>query len=286
LYGTLDRKAIVDSLVDALAGRSWPGDEEFLNAWVEFPIYSSGTAKCRHILESLEQAQSSNNEPVDITHARITIEHVMPQQLNEAWEAELGSNAADIHNRYLHTIGNLTLTGMNESMGNSSFAEKKKTFAGSGFALNKYFANPAQWNGTTIVERSKVLGELAVDIWRRPNTESKLKNADDPTGYKPTHFVLFGVTYTATTWTDVLVTTCAILAQRHGVQEFANLATQVKGTIRQYISDTKDEMITAAQIPGTGLWVEANQSSKTTLWVINQILERCGHTGTDFKAYW
>ena len=286
LYATLDKEAVVDSLVDALAGRSWPGDEEFLNAWVEFPIYSSGTAKCRHILESLEQAQSSNNEPVDTTYDRITIEHVMPQQLNETWETELGPRAAEVHSRYLHTIGNLTLTGMNESMGNSSFAEKKKTFAGSSFALNKHLVQPTKWDEAAIVHRSRALGNLAVNIWKRPSVESKAKNVDDPTGYKPTHFVLFGITYPVTTWREVLLTTCAILAQRHGTQEFAHLATNVKGTTRQYVSYNKDEMITPAQIPGTTLWVEANQSSKSTLWVARQILEGCGHTGNDFKAYW
>lgn len=89
----------------------------------------------------------------------------MPQRLNETWEAELGPTAVSIHEQYLHTIGNLTLTGMNESMGNSAFGDKKKVFAGSNFALNKDFSQQTKWDQSTILERSKTLGKLSLTIW-------------------------------------------------------------------------------------------------------------------------
>ncbi len=286
LYGRLKKENMVASVVETLAGQNWPSDEDFLSSWRKFPIYSSGTAKCRHILESLEQAQNSNHEPVDVTHSRITIEHVMPQQLNETWESELGPEAATIHGQYLHTIGNLSLTGMNESMGNSPFAEKKKVFVESNFALNKYFSPCVTWDADSIVNRAVALGNLALNIWQRPDIIAPSSSGDDPTGSKPTHFVLLGKSYPASTWREILLTTCTALVERHGVQEFARMAAQIKGASRQYVSYSAEEMTTPIQIADTNLWIEANQSSKSVLGVIGQIIEACGHTANDFKAYW
>lgn len=57
---------------------------------------------------------------------QITIEHIMPQTLNQKWKDSLGENWEDIHETYLHTFANLTLTGYNSSYGNHTFTEKKK----------------------------------------------------------------------------------------------------------------------------------------------------------------
>jgi uncharacterized protein with ParB-like and HNH nuclease domain len=116
LYKSFDVNAPAKSISDDLIQRDWPGDSAFLSAWSYFPIYLSGTAKCRHILESLESAMTLNKEPVDLTNAQISIEHIMPQTLNEDWEQLLGEKAAEIYDTYLHTIGNLTLTGSNSDL--------------------------------------------------------------------------------------------------------------------------------------------------------------------------
>ncbi|GAA9868599.1 hypothetical protein VN0644_08970 [Helicobacter pylori] len=49
----------------------------------------------------------------------------MPKKLTEEWERDLGENFKEIYNKYLHTIGNLTLTGYNSEYSNKSFQEKK-----------------------------------------------------------------------------------------------------------------------------------------------------------------
>ncbi|GAA9575687.1 hypothetical protein HpHA54_07530 [Helicobacter pylori] len=49
----------------------------------------------------------------------------MPQTLKEEWERDLGENFQEIHDKYLNTIGNLTLTGYNPTYSNKSFQEKK-----------------------------------------------------------------------------------------------------------------------------------------------------------------
>ena len=52
-----------------------------------------------------------------------TIEHIMPQneRLPVEWQQELGSNWQEVHEKYLHTIGNLTLTGYNSELSDRPF---------------------------------------------------------------------------------------------------------------------------------------------------------------------
>ena len=52
----------------------------------------------------------------------------MPQSLNSIWKEELGSEHERIHEEYLHTFANLTLTGYNSNYGNHSFQEKKNGY--------------------------------------------------------------------------------------------------------------------------------------------------------------
>lgn len=162
----------VQAVSEYLLDRNFPTDEVFLDNWVRHPLYGDGSRrdKCRMILESLESFETNNNEPVDTAFPNISIEHVMPQTLTPEWYDELGENAGADHAQYLHTVGNLTLTGQNESMGNKDYAYKSEVFAQSNFTLNKYFVGCDSWNAESIVRRAEQLGELAVKIWPRPRT--------------------------------------------------------------------------------------------------------------------
>lgn len=286
LYKSLDQDDIVAATRANLIARRWPTNEQFLDGWLRLPIYTSGTAKCRHILESLEESLTRNNEPVDVTHPRITIEHVMPQTLNEDWELHLGSNAAQIHATFQHTIGNLTLTGKNEPMGNASFAYKKPTFAQSNFALNQYFADQDTWNDETIQRRARQLGQTAFQIWQRPPVPETPVPENDPTGHKPTRFTLFDELYPVQTWREVLLKTASILVQQHGAENFMTMTANVAGSKRQYIAYTQDGIANPVKVPDTPLWAETNLSSRSILSIIAHLMTACGHEESEFKAFW
>ena len=109
---------------------------------------------------------------------RYTIEHVMPQTLNEKWRNALGSDAEDVHAKYLHVLGNLTLTAYNSNYSNRPFAEKlrihKHGLAYSSIKLNKYFHDKyfhdpdienAKWGKEEIVQRGEELADIAVKLW-------------------------------------------------------------------------------------------------------------------------
>ena len=98
---------------------------------------------------------------------QITIEHVMPQTLNGAWLQLLGDNAYQVHNKYLHTVGNLTYSGYNSEMGNESFEFKKGILAQSHFELNRRIIHSETWSEDDIVRRAEDLAQRALLIWKR-----------------------------------------------------------------------------------------------------------------------
>jgi hypothetical protein len=227
-----------------------------------------------------------NNEPVDMKHPKITIEHVMPQTLNEEWEIDLGADALRIHQTYLHTIGNLTLTGNNEPMGNSAFSEKKKVFVDSNFELNKYFKNSGLWNEKTIRSRSLDLGKVAIDIWKRPKVDETITKKENPTGHKPTGFTFLGERYEAETWREIFSSILMMLADRHKT-EFVAKATSVEGSKRVYVSKNKEILRSPVLLSGfDDLWIETNLSSAQTVSVIKQMVDVFGYKEADFEAHW
>ncbi|HZU68075.1 MAG TPA: DUF262 and DUF1524 domain-containing protein [Ktedonobacteraceae bacterium] len=149
------------------AGARFPRDEEFRAAFVVKDMYNF---RNRHyLLDKLENYKRKERVNVD----EYTIEHVMPQnqRLSTQWQQELGSNWKEVHDKYLHTIGNLTLTGYNSELSDRSFQEKRTIdggFARSPLQLNKSLALVDHWNAEEIEKRAQVLAGMAIIIWPMP----------------------------------------------------------------------------------------------------------------------
>jgi hypothetical protein len=143
--------------------RRWPTDAEFADRWLRSPVY--GSRVCQVILECLELSYGHHEV---VSFAESTIEHVMPQTLTPEWYEMLGAEAAEIHGEWLHTIGNLTLTGYNPELSNRSYSEKKTLFSTSHFELNRHFGDPEKWGSSQIEDRAKSLFTIALKLWPRP----------------------------------------------------------------------------------------------------------------------
>ena len=148
----------------------WPDDAAFIPALVEFPLYKRARNKCRLLLEKLERHFGGNEQ---VTLNQLSIEHVMPQTLgddehSDSWRRALDHDWSVLHEKWVHTLGNLTLTGYNTELSNGSFAEKRKAFAESRVALNQYFTNLKDWNHETIKERGLMLARVIAQLWPRP----------------------------------------------------------------------------------------------------------------------
>ncbi len=100
----------------------------------------------------------------------------MPQELTEEWERDLGENFQEIHDKYLHTIGNLTLTGYNSEYSNKSFQEKQgmeKGFKDSPLRLNQSLRDLKSFGEEEIKKRANDLADLALKIWTYPNLDAE-----------------------------------------------------------------------------------------------------------------
>lgn len=150
--------------------RRFPNDEEFKRAFVDRDIYNL-TARRNYILRRLEN-HDRGKEPVNVES--FTIEHILPQNenLSPAWQEALGPNWKRVQETYLHTIGNLTLTGYNSELSDRSFTEKLAMAGGfrdSPVRLNRDLAALGTWNEEAILARSARLADLAARVWRGPN---------------------------------------------------------------------------------------------------------------------
>lgn len=173
-------KPVTDKPSDWLSGllgredknRRWPTDEEFAESWVRFDLY--GSRACKAVLESLEESYGHHEL---VSFADSSIEHVMPQTLTTEWTEHLGPAGAEIHAKWLHTIGNLTLTGYNPELGNRSYSEKRRTFALSHFELNRHFGDYERWSPIEIENRARELFKIAIQLWPRPEIATASSNS-------------------------------------------------------------------------------------------------------------
>ncbi|GAA9011369.1 DUF262 and DUF1524 domain-containing protein [Helicobacter pylori] len=148
----------------------FPNNDEFKDCFITIDFYKF--KKREYFFERLEN--SERKERV-YTH-EYTTEHIMPQTLTEEWERDLGENFQEIHDKYLHTIGNLTLTGYNSEYSNRSFQEKRymeKGFKQSPLRLNQSLKGFESFGEEEIKKRANDLADLALKIWTYPKLDAE-----------------------------------------------------------------------------------------------------------------
>ncbi len=170
LMRQIDKENYLESLKEAFrnmqGSEKYPDDSEFKEALGTKAFYED-KKRCRYLLRKLEHYK--NKERVNVKDC--TIEHVMPQNefLSEEWQQELGEDFERIHRDYLHTLGNLTLTGYNPELSDRPFQEKKRMVEGgfvySPLRLNRSLAKAENWNEAAIQNRAKELALDACKIW-------------------------------------------------------------------------------------------------------------------------
>lgn len=152
--------------------KEFPDNDKFEVAFVSRDIYNMRNRN--YILSRLENFK--NKAPIIIEG--YTIEHIMPQNknLSREWQADLGNDWQEVQKKYLHTIGNLTLTAYNSEMSDKCFMEKMDMEGGfkeSALRLNRYVVLQNTWNEDHIKERAKELTKKAESIWLYPDLTNK-----------------------------------------------------------------------------------------------------------------
>jgi uncharacterized protein with ParB-like and HNH nuclease domain/predicted transport protein len=237
------RRNIEVAFMELDSYKHFPRDDEFQRAFIVKDIYHF--QRRNYLLRKLENY--GRKERVNVEG--FTIEHIMPQnpQLSVAWQQELGEHWKDSQNRYLHTIGNVTLTGYNSEMSDHSFAEKRdlpKGFGQSSLYLNESIRTSSQWDEAAITKRAKTLAQRAISIWPIPHIDDA-KGAKKPANGRGAIYSLEHYTAQATDTTFEL-----LLALR---QRILNL----DGNVRELFY--KNGIV--YRIPDQFAWVHPNQVS-------------------------
>ncbi|MEI8148401.1 MAG: DUF262 and DUF1524 domain-containing protein, partial [Actinomycetes bacterium] len=171
----IDEANYIESLTAALLLREghgrMPRNAEFESALMTRDAYTFRNRT--YLLSKLENAHRKER----VNMADVTIEHILPQNpdVSPEWQEELGPEWERVQAEYLHTLGNLTITGYNSELSDRPFGEKR-TMAG-GFDSSPYYLNATvseheHWTEEAIRARAHVLAKQALTLWPEPNIDA------------------------------------------------------------------------------------------------------------------
>ena len=169
--------------------RRFPGDEEFKREFVVRDLYNF--PRRSYWLRRLENDGRKERVPVD----EYTIEHILPQNenLSAKWRDELGPEWQRVQETWLHTLGNLTLTGYNAEYSDRPFSEKrdmKGGFRESPLKLNEGLRSLDKWDEAAIKNRAERLAAVAVGVWAVPSLQAEVLESYRPRGEKAAGYTI------------------------------------------------------------------------------------------------
>lgn len=217
----------------------FPDDEEFLHAFRTRDFYHMKSGYRPYLFQMLERGSSLDVVDIAsyISHGELTVEHIMPQTLSNAWRKDLGPDAEDIHREWVNRIANLTVTGYNSQYSNSSFKTKKEMKGGflqSPYGINSYVKEQSSWGLTQLEQRADLLDQLALKRWPMPDTS-----------FTPDHDVLHAEPLGAeSSFTGEYVSAVEVNGAKTAVKTWADATVIV---LRALIENNREGVLAAAE---------------------------------------
>lgn len=281
----------VKFLNDLRANNRMPTDKEFEYALIYKPLYKKTI--CKFVLSVIE---NSTKEHIDVSN--LTIEHILPQKENAAvWKKEVGADYSSVYEVYLHTLGNLTITGHNSELGTKSFSDKKKIIKDNSKAniLNKEVLSAERWNEKSILNRAKVLSaklisefnyvEMHSDVRRSNELSFGVNSGMDFSNTKPDGFSFLGEYTKVSSWSDLL-TKFISTAYDLNTELMSDLASKnysIPNATRIYITNDERQLRKSKQIDNSGIFYEINLSSNNIVSFIKDLLSKMNVDVEDFS---
>ncbi|MGB3977342.1 MAG: DUF262 domain-containing protein, partial [bacterium] len=269
---------MVEGLKTILQSRGYPKDNEFYARFIDAKFYGAGDRqqKTKLILESIEE-NFAHKEAVPFED--LTIEHVMPQTLSEWWKEHLDNDWEEMHELYVHTIGNLTLTAYNSELSNDDFPTKKQTYSRSHLEINKYFISLSSWTQTEIETRADILARKALEIWSYFGQEgTALTDPKDVTGTIPTGLYILGQRFQVNSWRDVLEQTLNTVADLE-----PDKFEIITNNFPRYVGEDKTKFRASRQLQN-GYFIEVNLSAQSIQKFCYQAIETIDLTSEEWAV--
>ncbi len=269
-----------------------PRDTQFIEAIKTRDAYHMPKPFQVFLFERLENAISGEYNDVanQMNKKNASIEHIMPQTLNDEWRQMLGSKYEALKEKYLHTFANLTLTGINSELSNNSFITKRDGKMKSGtkypgykdsiYRLTRGVTECNQWTEAELIKRGQEIVDIFMSLYPQPKTEFKPIpkpideiSLEDET-FNPANrllrgFTLFGQTYTETTWKSMLLRIVNILSDKYpdiveSLYDAGSYFWKTPGDNEQYCTKISN---------GKYLWTSMDNKNK--LRCLRYLFEKC-----------
>ncbi len=284
-YETINKFLFTVSSKDVI-----PSAAVFERALQQANIYGN-TALCRFLLLDIENGDGKETLQAE----NLTIEHIMPQTLSADW----GHIRPEEHEEYLHTLGNLTVTGYNPELSNKRFTEKQDIIRKNSKAvvLNSDVVDKESWSIADIQTRAKRLAGIVLDRYRidRVFDDSiefeyietlTLDNYDEVTGKKLVSFKLFGETYRQNKYALMLLDVIKLLDMKipGKLRTLAESNYSFSSTKRKHAHLNLDG--TGMRSPwevSEGIYLEASLSAWYCIRFIDNLLSEFGFERNQFS---
>ena len=273
-----------------------PDDNSFILALKQNNLYRKN-ALCKYLLVSIE-----NEGKEQLVTTNLTIEHVLPQtkNLSTAWQQMLGENWQADRDRYLHTLGNLTLTGYNSELGDKPFAEKKELLSEVHTKVVKLYETIKccdEWNAATIEARADVLSkkvaelyavespQVVVDFSDPRYKEYSCTNPDDATYKTPNYYILQGERVSVNNYAEMLR---SVVSRLYAIDStiIENMARNDEQPVSwsQNVMFSYDSTKTTGdyQIKGTSIYESVGFSAYHIMCIIHALLIKYDIEATEF----
>ncbi len=254
-------------------------------------------ALCKYLLTAIE-----NQGKEQLVTGNLTIEHVMPQNQNisTAWQNMLGENWQEVKDTYLHTLGNLTLTGYNSELGDKPFAEKKELLAEVHTKVVRLFEdikNREVWNKDAIEYRADklVLEVQKLFAIEQPATVMKFSDPryveytceypENATYKTPNYFVLQGERVNATNFAELLRALIDRLYARNSsiIETMAKNNEKIVSWSQSIMfSYDKNQINGDYKIKGSDIYENVGYSAAHIMYIVKALLERYEIDITEF----
>lgn len=288
--------AIVSFFMQLTSKDALPDDEMFITALKENNLYRKN-ALCKYLLGAIE-----NQGKEQLVTDNLTIEHIMPQNknLSTAWQNMLGDDWQNVRDTYLHTLGNLTLTGYNSELGDKAFEEKKELLATvhtKVVILYKDVKDCDVWNAATIKNRANNLANMVVALFPIVQPEKEVSFADprykeyacdepDEATYKsPNYYILQGERVNTNNFADMLR---SIISRLYAIDKtiIEDMARKNERLLSwsQIIMFSYDVEQTSRgyKISGTNIYASTGFSAAHIMYIVRALLDKYDIERSDF----
>jgi len=278
------------SLRKRTASGIYPDDDMFADALSNKQVYLMRSKNKQYLMERFENWGTKEMKDVWqlLDNGIYSIEHIMPQTLQNEWKESLGEDYESIHDKWVHRLANLTLTAYNSKYSNSPFLKKRDNpdgFAYSGIRMNQLIAKYDKWTLEELADRNEKLIDKAISIWPMAETKYEpivkildsitLADDYDLKGRKLARFSFKGAEESIKSWIDMYVKVIASLYAENPMLLLQLAEDQSGVDLSNFVSNTEKDPYKFIKLD-SDLYLFSNTSTETKISLLRRFFSLFG----------